>query len=147
KKIKNQEKGKDSAINAENKRHQNALTADSNAAFKRRLKLLSKAQASTDLIIQNGSSKQKSILRSLSKASGKISKGQADKLVHEAYRTYKGVVKHADNANKGAKNAATKKYKSTVAAAQTEYYQNHSNSKKQMDRIVDNATTQYKDTV
>ncbi|MEW4665131.1 phage tail tape measure protein [Lactiplantibacillus plantarum] len=147
KKIKDQEKDKDSAINAENKRHQNALTADSNAAFKRRLKLLSKAQASTDLIIQNGSSKQKSILRSLSKASGKISKGQADKLVHEAYRTYKGVVKHADNTYKGAKNAATKKYKSTVAAAQTEYYQNHSISKKQMDRIVDNATTQYKDTV
>ncbi|WP_072566906.1 phage tail tape measure protein [Lactiplantibacillus plantarum] len=146
-KIKNQEKEKDSAIKGENKRHQDALTADSNAAYKRRLKLLSKAQTKTDLVIQNGSSKQKSILSSLAKSSGKISKKQADKLVNEAYRTYKGVVKHADNTYKGAKNAATKKYKSTVAAAQTEYYQNHSISKKQMDRIVANATTQYKDTV
>lgn len=146
-KIKKQEKEKDSAIKGENKRHQDALTADSNAAFKRRLKLLSKAQVNTDLIIQNGSSKQKSILRSLSKASGKISKGQADKLVHEAYRTYKGVTKHADKTYKDAKDSATKKYKSTVAAAQKEYYQNHSISKKQMNRIVANATTQYKDTV
>lgn len=146
-KIKKQEKAKDSAIKGENKRHQDALTADSNAAFKRRLKLLSKAQANTDLIIQNGSSKQKSILRSLSKASGKISKGQADKLVHEAYRTYKGVTKHANKTYKDAKDSATKKYKSTVAAAQKEYYQNHSISKKQMNRIVSNATTQYKDTV
>lgn len=146
-KIKNQEKEKDSAIKGENKRHQDALTADSNAAYKRRLKLLSKAQTKTDLVIQNGSSKQKSILSSLAKSSGKISEKQADKLVNEAYRTYKGVVKHADKTYKGAKNAATKKYKSTVAAAQTEYYQNHSISKKQMDRIVANATTQYKDTV
>lgn len=147
KKIKDQEKEKDSAINAENKRHQNVLSADANAAYKRRLKLLSNAQAKTDLVIQNGSSKQKSILNTLAKSSGKISEKQADKLVNEAYRTYKGVVKHADNTYKGAKNAATKKYKSTVAAAQTEYYQNHSISKKQMDRIVANATTQYKDTV
>ncbi|MDQ7895877.1 phage tail tape measure protein [Lactiplantibacillus plantarum] len=147
KKIKDQEKEKDSAINAENKRHQNVLSADANAAYKRRLKLLSNAEAKTDLVIQNGSSKQKSILNTLAKSSGKISEKQADKLVNEAYRTYKGVVKHADNTYKGAKNAATKKYKSTVAAAQTEYYQNHSISKKQMDRIVANATTQYKDTV
>ncbi|WP_370561593.1 phage tail tape measure protein [Lactiplantibacillus plantarum] len=146
-KIKNQEKEKDSAINNENKRHQTALSADANAAYKRRLKLLSNAEAKTDLVIQNGSSKQKSILNTLAKSSGKISEKQADKLVNEAYRTYKGVVKHADNTYKGAKNAATKKYKSTVAAAQTEYYQNHSISKKQMDRIVANATTQYKDTV
>ncbi|MGN5466647.1 phage tail tape measure protein [Lactiplantibacillus plantarum] len=146
-KIKNQEKEKDSAINDENKRHQTALSADANAAYKRRLKLLSNAEAKTDLVIQNGSSKQKSILNTLAKSSGKISEKQADKLVNEAYRTYKGVVKHADNTYKGAKNAATKKYKSTVAAAQTEYYQNHSISKKQMDRIVANATTQYKDTV
>ncbi|MCG0574037.1 phage tail tape measure protein [Lactiplantibacillus plantarum] len=147
KKIKNQEKEKDSAIKGENKRHQNALTADSNAAFKRRLRLLSNAEAKTDLVIRNGSSKQKSILSSLSKSSGKISEKQADKLVNEAYRTYRGVVRHANNTYKGAKNAATKKYKSTVAAAQTEYYQNHSISKKQMNRIVGNATTQYKDTV
>ncbi|USZ59615.1 phage tail tape measure protein [Lactiplantibacillus plantarum] len=147
KKIKDQEKEKDSAINAENKRHQNVVSADANAAYKRRLKLLSNAEAKTDLVIQNGSSKQKSILNTLAKSSGKISEKQADKLVNEAYRTYKGVVKHADNTYKGAKNAATKKYKSTVAAAQTEYYQNHSISKKQMDRIVANATTQYKDTV
>ena len=146
-KIKNQEKEKDSAINGENKRHQTALSADANAAYKRRLKLLSNAEAKTDLVIQNGSSKQKSILNTLAKSSGKISEKQADKLVNEAYRTYKGVVKHADNTYKGAKNAATKKYKATVAAAQTEYYQNHSISKKQMDRIVANATTQYKDTV
>ncbi|MDB7778542.1 phage tail tape measure protein [Lactiplantibacillus plantarum] len=146
-KIKNQEKEKNSAINDENKRHQTALNADANAAYKRRLKLLSNAEAKTDLVIQNGSSKQKSILNTLAKSSGKISEKQADKLVNEAYRTYKGVVKHADNTYKGAKNAATKKYKSTVAAAQTEYYQNHSISKKQMDRIVANATTQYKDTV
>ncbi|XRC41340.1 phage tail tape measure protein [Lactiplantibacillus plantarum] len=146
-KIKNQEKEKDSAINNENKRHQTALSADANAAYKRRLKLLSNAESKTDLVIQNGSSKQKSILNTLAKSSGKISEKQADKLVNEAYRTYKGVVKHADNTYKGAKNAATKKYKSTVAAAQTEYYQNHSISKKQMDRIVANATTQYKDTV
>ncbi|WP_285213564.1 phage tail tape measure protein [Lactiplantibacillus plantarum] len=147
KKIESQEKEKDSAIKGENKRHQDALTADSNAAFKRRLKLLSSAQTKTDLVIQNGSSKQKSILSSLAKSSGKISEKQADKLVNEAYRTYKGVVRHADKTYKGAKDAATKKYKSTVAAAQTEYYQNHSISKKQMDRIVGNATTQYKDTV
>ncbi|UNB88610.1 phage tail tape measure protein [Lactiplantibacillus plantarum] len=147
KKIESQEKEKDSAIKGENKRHQDALTADSNAAFKRRLKLLSSAQTKTDLVIQNGSSKQKSILSSLAKSSGKISEKQADKLVNEAYRTYKGVVRHADKTYKGAKDAATKKYKSTVAAAQTEYYQNHSISKKQMDRIVANATTQYKDTV
>ena len=146
-KIKNQEKEKDSAINDENKRHQTALSADANAAYKRRLKLLLNAEAKTDLVIQNGSSKQKSILNTLAKSSGKISEKQADKLVNEAYRTYKGVVKHADNTYKGARNAATKKYKSTVAAAQTEYYQNHSISKKQMDRIVANATTQYKDTV
>lgn len=147
KKIESQEKEKDSAIKGENNRHQDALTADSNAAFKRRLKLLSSAQTKTDLVIQNGSSKQKSILSSLAKSSGKISEKQADKLVNEAYRTYKGVVRHADKTYKGAKDAATKKYKSTVAAAQTEYYQNHSISKKQMDRIVGNATTQYKDTV
>lgn len=146
-KIKNQEKEKDTAINNENKRHQTALSADANAAYKRRLKLLSNAEAKTDLVIQNGSSKQKSILNTLAKSSGKISEKQADKLVNEAYRTYKGVVKHADNTYKGAKDAATKKYKSTVASAQTEYYQNHSISKKQMDRIVANATTQYKDTV
>lgn len=146
-KIKKQEKAKNSAIKRENKRHQDALNADSNAAYKRRLKLLSRAQAKTDLVIQNGSSKQKSILRSLAKASGKLSRQQADKLVHEAYRTYKGVVKHADNTYKKATKAATKKYKSTVAAAQKEYYQNHSISKKQMNRIIANATTQYKDTV
>lgn len=111
-----------------NRNYQNTMTS-----------LEKKAGNATYGALKINAGKQKDLLSDLENSKQKLSQRGMQQAISTSAKETKTIINDAEDQYDKVRDAANKKYKSTVAAADREYYENHTISKKQHDEIIKNA--------